>query len=132
MNWINRYLRSCRYEDGARGPVFFDCWGLVRHVLHFELGGSLLPSFGDLRNDNPRGFTKAYIKQSRLMEKCEAEHGAIASVVIGKICDHVAIVIEEDGRLMILEINPGKHARFLPLQDWLKFHNTVTFHRELK
>lgn len=80
-----KYLR-CAYEDGGRGPNAFDCWGLVRHVRHYEFGFKLLPEFGALRNTDPRAFTRAYDSESGAMEMCEPEHGAIAAVLVGKIC----------------------------------------------
>jgi hypothetical protein len=131
MKWINNYLR-CMYLDGGRGPNAYDCWGLVRHVRHFEMGFILLPSYGQLRNDNPKLFTRAYTEQSHLMVECEPEHGAIAAVLMGKICVHVAIVLEISGRLMILEINPERGARYLSLSDWRREHVNVTYHRDKK
>lgn len=127
--WVNKYL-ACRYVDGGRGPVEFDCWGLVRQVRADELGFALLPSYGDLRNSNPKDFTRAYRKESAKMEECRAEHGAIAAVLIGKICSHVAVVIDIGGELNILEINPVRGPRKLPLRQWLRDHLTVTYHRD--
>lgn len=129
MEWVNRYL-SCIYEDGARGPEKYDCWGLVREVRHTELSKRLLASYGSLRNTDPREFTKAYEAESSLMEPCEPEHGAIASVLVGRICVHVAVVIDSPDGLRILEINPQRGPRFMPLHKWLRDHTKVTFHRD--
>lgn len=132
MQWVNRYL-SCRYEDGARGPDRYDCWGLVREARAKFCGMMLLPSFGDLRNSNPRLFTKAYEAVACRMELCEPEHGAIAAVMHGKVCVHVALVLQrEDASLRVLEINPVRGPRFLQLQRWQRDHLTVTFHRDRK
>lgn len=128
MQWVNRYL-ECAYKDGGRGPDLYDCWGLVREVRHSRLELRLLPSFGSLRNTDPRAFTRAYEAESSLMEPCGPEHGAIAAVMLGKICVHVALVIE-DGGLKVLEINPTRGARFLPLDKWRREHITVTYHRD--
>jgi hypothetical protein len=129
MEWLNKYL-SCTYEDGARGPERFDCWGLCRHVRHEELGKRLLAEYGSLRNTDPREFTRAYEAESSQMELCDPEPGAIASVMIGRICTHVALVVELPDGLKILEINPTRGARCLPLHRWLRDHSTVTFHRD--
>lgn len=126
---INKYL-SCEYEDGGRGPVEYDCWGLVRHVRHAEFGLRLLPEYGSLRNNNPKAFTRAYRDESSLMEEGPARHGSVAAVLIGAVCVHVALVVECNDRLHILEINPERGARFLTLKDWLRDHNTVTFHND--
>lgn len=129
MEWINKYLRST-YEDGARGPTKYDCWGLVRHVRHIELGKRLLPSYGHLRGSAPRGITQVYLEEAAFMEQCEPEPGAIASVLVGKICTHVALVIDSPEGLRILETNPSRGPRCLPLHKWLREHTIVTFHRD--
>lgn len=129
MDWVNRYL-SCTYEDGARGPERYDCWGLCRQVRHVELGKRLLATYGSLRNTDPREFTRAYEEESSMMEQCEPEPGAIAAVLIGRICIHVALVIDSADGLRILEINPTRGPRCLPLHRWLRDHQTVTFHRD--
>lgn len=129
MEWVNKYLR-CTYLDGARGPDLFDCWGLVRAVRHTELGKRLLAEYGSLRNTDPKQFTKAYEEESSQMELCEPEVGAIASVLIGRICVHVALVVGSPDGLRILEINPQRGARCLPLHKWMREHTKVTFHRD--
>ena len=129
MDFVNKYL-GCSYEDGARGPDKHDCWSLVRTVRHFELGLRLLPEYGSLRNTDPREFTRAYEEESSCMERCEPEHGAIAAVMIGRICTHVALVIDSPDGLRILEINPARGPRCMPLHKWLRDHSTVTFHRD--
>ena len=129
MSWLNKYL-TCKYEDGGRGPKLFDCWGLVRQVRAVELGLSELPSYGNLRNTQPKEFTRAYEAEASKMEECQPEHGAIAAVLIGKICSHVAVVLELEGQLKILEINPERGARCLPLWSWRRDHVKVTYHRD--
>lgn len=129
MDFVNKYL-SCTYEDGARGPDKMDCWGLVRLVRHAELGKRLLAEYGSLRNTDPREFTRAYEEESSTMERCEPEPGAIAAVMVGRICVHVALVIDSSDGLRILEINPARGPRCLPLHKWLRDHSTVTFHRD--
>lgn len=129
MEFVNKYL-GCSYEDGARGPDKHDCWSLVRTVRHVELGKRLLAEYGSLRNTDPREFTRAYEEESSCMERCDPEHGAIAAVMIGRICTHVALVIDSPDGLRILEINPARGPRCLPLNKWLRDHSTVTFHRD--
>lgn len=130
MNWVNHYLTEAVYVDGGRGPVEYDCWGLVREVRAKHLGLSELPSYGDLRNDKPKMFTRAYRDESAKLRPCDPEHGAIAAVMIGEICTHVAVVLDLDGELFILEINPDKSARRVRLCEWLRGHGRVTFHTD--
>lgn len=130
MTWINDYLERAVYVDGGRGPTHYDCWGLVREARGIHMGLSQLPLYGDLRNDNPRAFTKAYRNESAKLKEGPPSHGAIAAVMIGDICTHVALVLEVANELWILEINPEKSARKLRLNEWLKGHVRVTFHND--
>lgn len=129
MEWINAYL-SCRYEDGARGPESFDCWGLVREARHLHQGKRLLSSWGCVRNTDLKEFTRAYRAEAEHMEACRPEPGAIAAVMRGKVCVHVALVVEGAGRLKVLEINPTRGARCLPLHQWERDHNTIIYYRD--
>lgn len=129
MEWINTYL-SCGYEDGARGPEKYDCWGLVRDARHRYMGKRLLPSWGHVRNTEPKVFTRAYRTEAQLMEECLPEPGAIAAVMHGTVCVHVALVVESGGRLKVLEINPKRGPRCLPLIQWEIDHNAILYYRD--
>ncbi|MNO61366.1 hypothetical protein D3C76_520130 [compost metagenome] len=129
MTWLNSYLLA-RYKDGGRGPHEWDCWGLARHVRHEHLGKHLLPSFGDLRNTDPKGFTRAYAAEASTMEQCAPEVGAIAAVLHGALCVHVAVIIEVDGRLNALEINPKTGARRLTIPEFEGAYLKVCYYRD--
>lgn len=129
MEWINQYLRAL-YVDGGRGPNDYDCWGLVREARHLHCGKALLPSYGDVRNTEPRRFTAAMRVGAKATEPCGPEHGAIAVVLHGRICVHVALVVAFGSELKILEINPERGARLMRLADWERDHLCVTFHRD--
>jgi len=129
VKWINNYLLA-QYKDGGRGPHEWDCWGLTRHVRHEHLGQQLLPSYGNLRNSDPKAFTKAYDAEAALMEECDAEIGAIAAVMHGALCTHVAVVVEVDGRLSILEINPNTGARRLSIPEFERIYLKVRYHHD--
>ena len=127
---IEKYLNAT-YEDGARGPDRYDCWGLVRAVRHELLGLPLLPSFGAVRNTMPAAFTRAYEEQAALMEECQPEPGAIAAVFRGRIVIHVAVVIEVDGGLAVLEIrNDRTSARWLRIPDFESRYLRVIYYRD--
>lgn len=127
---LSKYL-SATYEDGARGPDRYDCWGLVRAVRHELLGLPLLPSFGAVRNTMPAAFTRAYEEQAALMEECQPEPGAIAAVFRGRIVIHVAVVIEIDGALAVLEIrNDRTSARWLRITDFESRYMRVIYYRD--
>ncbi|ANF26043.1 hypothetical protein [Stutzerimonas stutzeri] len=127
---IEKYLNAT-YEDGARGPARYDCWGLVRAVRHELLGLPLLPSFGAVRNTMPAAFTRAYEEQAALMEECQPEPGAIAAVFRGRIVIHVAVIIEVDGALAVLEIrNDRTSARWLRIPDFESRYLRVIYYRD--
>lgn len=127
---LSKYL-SATYEDGARGPDRYDCWGLVRAVRHELLGLPLLPSFGAVRNTMPAAFTRAYEEQAALMEECQPEPGAIAAVFRGRIVIHVAVIIEVDGALAVLEIrNDRTSARWLRIPDFESRYLRVIYYRD--
>lgn len=130
MNWINDYTFSARYVDGGRGPVEYDCWGLVREARHKHCGMRLLPSWGEIRNTQPKAFTNAYTKEAKNMQECQPEHGAIAAVFVGRVCVHVALAVEAGGQLFALEINPRKGVNFLRLIDFESQYLKVIYYRD--
>lgn len=128
-HWVEHYL-AADYEDGARGPDRYDCWGLVREVRHERYGKRLLPSWGDVRNTMPREFTEAYRAEAAAMELCDPEPGAIACVFRGALMLHVGVVIEMEGRLEVLEINPKTGARRRRVQDFEAPYARVVYYRD--
>lgn len=125
---FDRYL-DATYEDGARGPARFDCWGLVRAVRHEVFGLPLMPSWGYVRNTMPMEFTRAVNQEADAMERCEPEVGAIACIWRGDICIHVALIVEVDGRLHGLEMKPTG-ATIKPLRRFQDQYLKVSYHRD--
>jgi len=95
------------YREGARGPMAFDCWGLVIDARHRLFGLPLLPSLGAVGKNKLRENTAAYHDLRLGMEACDPEPGAIAAVLRGLLCLHVGVVVESEGRLKVLDTNPG-------------------------
>lgn len=124
-----RKYRAYTYEDGARGPVKIDCWGLVRQVRH-DLGYAWLPSFSECRNTDPRGFTRAYEQQAAEMETGPAEVASIAAAFRGRICVHVGIVVGIDSRLMVLDIDAGRGAECSPVPEFEAKYGEVLYYRD--
>lgn len=46
MMWVSDFVGK-PFEDGARGPDAYDCWGLVRAV-YAEMLGIDLPAYGEI------------------------------------------------------------------------------------
>lgn len=124
-----RKYRAYEYEDGARGPLKIDCWGLVRQVRH-DLGYGWLPSFSECRNTDPRGFTRAYEQQAAQMEKGRAESASIAAAFRGRICVHVGIVVDIDSRLMVLDIDAGRGVECSPVPEFEAKYGEVLYYRD--
>ena len=104
---IEKY-RSIPYVKGGRDLAGLDCWGLVR-LVRSEIKGDLLPEFDGVDPLDKRALTKS--KESCVIDfnlkQVDIKSGAIACGFTGRLCFHVGIVIEVDGRLFILETDEG-------------------------
>lgn len=125
---INQFL-SAPYLDGGRGPAAYDCWGLCIAVRHQVFGLPLLPSLGAVGKDRVRENTYAYRQLKKGMDECAPEPGAIAAVFRGDACLHVGVVVEADGRLKVLDTNPGG-ARILTVREFEAEFSKVVFYRD--
>lgn len=97
------YLANGRQPDGA------DCYGLTRLARFHLFGKPWMPEHGAVEGSDKRALTKAMLKESANYRICEPHPGAIACCYRGRLCTHIAIVVEVDSRLMILETDePGK------------------------
>ena len=129
---IAKYLMAS-YRDGARGEDGeYDCWGMARAARVELYGRQLLDSRGGEYQHDPAGFTARYREQ--IAEMVEIENpvpGAVVAVLKKKlICMHVALVTHDiNGTgmgLHILDINPGRGARLIPLFRFLEEHKLRT------
>ena len=102
MTWLDKYIAST-YLDGGRELPRVDCYGLVRLVREEVFGKGDLPSFGHVRNTMPAEFTRCVKQAASDFAECRPEPGAVATVWRGRICVHIAIVVEIDGRLAVLD-----------------------------
>ncbi|WP_405418639.1 hypothetical protein [Marinobacter flavimaris] len=97
------YLANGRQPDGA------DCYGLTRLARVHLFGKPWMPEHGAVEGSDKRALTKAMLSESVNYRVCDPRPGAIACCYRGRLCTHIAIVVEIDGRLMILETDePGK------------------------
>lgn len=102
---LRRYLKT-RYVRSARGPVEYDCWGLVRDARAELFGRSVLPVLTDAQPGAMRAITRAVDSVSGLhgfTPKCDAMPGDIATAWMGGLCVHVGLVVSVDGQPRILE-----------------------------
>lgn len=125
---FDRYLNAS-YEDGGRGPARYDCWGLTRAVRYEVYGLPLLESWGQVRSDMPREFTRAVSAGAAAMEECAPQAGAIACVWRGALCTHVALVVEVDDQLKVLEMRPSGPT-IMRLRKFNEQYLKVSYHRD--
>ena len=127
MKDIADYL-SAPYRDGARGPLAYDCYGLVIAVRHEVFGLPLMPSLGGVGRSRLRENTKAYRAVSANMEECPAEPAAIASVFTDEYLCHVGVVVYLEGQLKVLDTNPGG-PRIRTVRDFELCYQRVVYLR---
>lgn len=127
MKWL-----SIPYKDYGRDMSGVDCWGLVRLVRH-ELRGELFPEFGAISPDDKINLTGAAGEVSKVY-KLEPKGpkniraGAIATCWRGRLCLHVGIVIEVEGRLAVLETGRKIGPRWKWLADFNRTYGTVIYY----
>lgn len=101
---INEYMKT-KYVPGGRGPLEFDCWGLVRQARKDLFDGATLPDCASTLPGDINGLTRevgSVTKDCNLTE-VKMIAGAIATAWRGKLCVHVGLVVHADGRHWILE-----------------------------
>lgn len=130
---LNDYLTSV-YKDCGRGELVrgkpaYDCWALVRDARHKLYGLPLLPSFGGIHAMDKERLTEMHDLQREAMEECEPCPGAIAAVYRGRLCLHVAVVVEIEGDLAVLETKPGG-PRWLRIPAFEREYNRVRYYRD--
>jgi len=116
------YVAQGRDKDGC------DCWGLVRMVRH-ALRGDDLSSHSEVDPDDKPAMTAATLDVlSGGFEEVDPHSGAIACVWRSGFCVHVGIVIEAEGRLVVLETTSRGGPRWLRIGDFEKRYRLVTYH----
>ena len=131
---LEQYLFA-RYVDGGRGEVVggvreYDCWGLALAVRQELLGLPPLPDAGVISRHRLRESAKSYRVYAELLPEGSAIPGAIAAVMSGELCTHVGVVLELDGMLAVLEINPHSGCRWLRVADFERAYYRVKYHAD--
>src|SRR5665648_490528 len=123
---INHFLAATWTRNGMEYPNL-NCWGLVRLVRHEMYGLPLLPAFG-IDSDDKRGMTFAAnaVTTENLIEGPPCK-GSIIEVWIGRLCIHVAVVIEVEGRLAVMESTGKKNVSWMRLPDFEAQYATVKY-----
>ena len=96
-------LRAVPYVLNGRTVLGSDCYGLVRLARVHLFGKPWMPEWTGVRSDDKRFLTQVAGAPPGDIRPCPARPGAIATGWRGSLCIHVGIVLERDGRQMILE-----------------------------
>lgn len=129
MRDLLHYLQA-PYELGARGPDTYDCWGQVREIRHLLCGKRLLPLYPSVNSRAPRAITKGWREVTADMRRCGPEHGALVSVFRGKLCIHVAVVVEVPEGLRVVETNEHNGARIMRVEQFEQMYTRVEYHND--
>lgn len=130
---VERYRSDVHWTPDGMTYPHLNCWGLVRHARAELYGLPMLPAF-DIPSTDVRQVTRAaeHVIDSCLVELGAAalpEAGDVAAVWRGRLCVHVALVIQLDGRRAALEASEhGVRWRWLP--DWVRRQTGVSYYRD--
>lgn len=117
-------LLSIPYTPNGRGPFGADCYGLVRLARVHLFGKPWMPSHGSVEGSDKKALTGAVRQESESYHEVPPRAGAIATAWRGNLCTHIAIVVDIDGRPMILETDePGRGSHGPRLVNLRQFEN---------
>lgn len=102
-------LLQVPYVPNGRLPTGADCYGLVRLARVHLFGKPWMPEHGAVEGSDKKTLTRTMEAEAVNYKECRPHPGAIACCYRGRLCTHIAIVVEVDGRNMILETDePGQ------------------------
>lgn len=127
---VEKYL-FVPYLNGGRTMAGLDCWGLTL-LVRKELGAPALDGASGLDRGTPVGMQRLYshLISGPLCEVEDLKAGDIAAVFRAGILVHVAVALEIDGRIALLETNPSSGVRWMFLDRFLQTYYKVAFYRD--
>lgn len=123
---MNKYLRV-PYKEGGRTLEALDCWGLALAV-RADLGLPALPDDPQAIKGNGPAIALQFRQIADSLERDCVRQGALAAVFKGPLFVHVGVVVEADGRLWVLETNPGVGVCMRRLSDFVAAYYKVVFY----
>lgn len=129
---LQPYLRSV-YRDGGRGELVhgrpaYDCWGLTRIIRHEVFGLPLLPSHGAVSAHDKNAMTDVFDIESRQFKEGPPCPAAIATAWRHGLCIHVAVCIELNGRLGVLETRQKHGPAWMTVREFERRYPVVRYH----
>lgn len=109
------------YQDGGRGNGVYDCWGLVREVLHQYFNVPLLASYGSILPQDKASMTRCACEliQRGFVQTHELREGVVVAGYIGQRMQHVGVCVRIDGLLRVLHAHHSG-VRFERLHEFEK------------
>lgn len=103
MQWAQTYIGK-PWTKGGRGPDSFDCWGLVYHIYHQQLGIQL-PSYPNINATNLRAVRDAITNgavENVWVPLEKPEHLCVVAMSKNVTSlHHVGIYLDVDGGLIL-------------------------------
>lgn len=121
---IDKYL-SVRWQMGGRVYPILDCYGLVLEVQS-DLGIDVWPAFDGLGQKDIESDGAVRVRE--ITKQCEAREGSVAACYKGGMVTHVAIVIKQDGQLMVMESNQKSNVTILSLPRFERKYPRVEYY----
>jgi len=123
---IQKYLQAT-YQDNGRGPDVYDCYGIVRTVRHEVFGRPLMPIMLGINGRNAREMTAAVNDCKTNLQPSTLKPGVIACGWTGPVCLHIAVVVNVDNMLWMLEAaEPG--IIITKPRDFAMRYTAVSYH----
>ena len=116
------------YADYGRDASGLDCWGLAR-LVRYQLRGEWLPSYGAISPADKRSLTDAAAEVAadfRIV--ADPKPGALVTVWRAGMCQHIGIVIEADGALVVLDTCRTAGVRWVRLREFYRQHPEVVIY----
>lgn len=93
------YVANGRSAEGA------DCYGLARMARVYLFDKPWMAVYGDVDGADKRQMTDAVNAETETLRIVRPYPGALAMAWRAKLCIHIGIVVDVDGKRMILETN---------------------------
>lgn len=129
---IERFLHNVEWVPDGMDYPRLNCWGLARLARHDIYGLPLLPRSDGITASDKRSLTRACgdVVARHLEQINTPRLGALATVWRGRLCVHVALVVEIENRLAILEVDQRIGCRWQRLHDWERRQTKVIYYHD--
>lgn len=125
---MNQFL-TVPYLDEGRTLAGADCWGLSM-LAREAMGLPDIPLAGGTSRDTVHAMQQEFRRVSSALARDVVQPGALAAVFQGDAFVHVGVVVEADGRLWVLETNPGVGPCMRRIADFNAAYYKVVYYAD--